>query len=133
MLIARAFLRGRSLSKSTVKVRNLFSKFFKKNILAIFSLLFSELSNFCSVSMKKNEESGCCHITVLNGNYETIYDNKKFQPPDKEERDRLIEIFDSHYIVAYMAAEIFAEVGYRFAPRRLMRSSAILDQIGRKS
>jgi hypothetical protein len=67
--------------------------------------------------MKKDEESDSCHITVLNGNYETIYDNKKYQPPDKEERDRLIEIFDSHYIVAYMAAEIFAEVGYRFAPR----------------
>ncbi len=42
-----------------------------------------------------------------------IYDNKKFQPPDKEERDRLIEIFNSHYIIAYMAADIFAEVGYR--------------------
>ena len=83
--------------------------------------------------MKKNEEANCCHITVLNGNYETIYDNKKYQPPDKEERDRLIEIFDSHYIVAYMAAEIFAEVGYRFAPRRLTRSSAILDPTGRKS
>jgi hypothetical protein len=96
--------------------RNNFKIFSKKKLPFLF-IFFSELSNFCSVSMKKNEESNCCHITVLNGNYETIYDNKKYQPPDKEERDRLIEIFDSHYIVTYMAAEIFAEVGYRFAPR----------------
>jgi len=83
--------------------------------------------------MTKNEENYCCHISVLNGNYEMIYDNKKFQPPDKEERDRLIEIFNSHYIIAYMAAEIFAEVGYRYVSRRFIDIKIIPGQIGRKS
>ena len=63
--------------------------------------------------MRKNENCDSYHMTVLNGNYETIYDKKKFQPPDKEDRDSLIEIFDNHYIIAFMAAEIFATVGYR--------------------